>query len=204
MAVSARLERVRGARPVSLQKPLHPLRPPLPVLEARPRPAMAGPGSRRLAWGWGAGGASLFALILLVIFFQWNWLRGPLALWLSGRLNRPVAISGDLTVHPWSGHPWAVVRGLAVGQPAWVRQGAAAGPMLQVPALTFQWRWTSLLGGRAAFPLVRFDRPSFDLVGDAAGRHDWDFDRSGLRAARHRSPDHQRRPCPPARRRARR
>ena len=50
-------------------------------------------------------GAFLLAIVLFVVLFQWNWLRGPLAQVIAGRLHRPVAITGDLEVHPWSWSP---------------------------------------------------------------------------------------------------
>src|SRR4051812_31223485 len=62
----------------------------------------------------------LLALIVLVlVLFDWNWLRGPLSRFASARLHRPVAIQGNLKVHPWSLHPTATVEGLRIGQPSW-------------------------------------------------------------------------------------
>jgi uncharacterized protein involved in outer membrane biogenesis len=52
---------------------------------------------RRLRYAILAGGA-LTALVLLLVFFPWNVLRGPLAGYLSVRFDRPVAIDGDLDV----------------------------------------------------------------------------------------------------------
>ncbi|HEY7853455.1 MAG TPA: hypothetical protein VIB82_10815, partial [Caulobacteraceae bacterium] len=65
------------------------------------------------------------AIAIFLILFQWNWLRGPLARYLSARLDRPVTITGNLEVHPWSLDPRATVTGVTIGNPKW----AGAGPM---------------------------------------------------------------------------
>jgi len=56
--------------------------------------------ARRRALRYGLIGGGLVALIALtVIFFPWNVLRGPLAAYVSARLDRAVTIDGDLAVH---------------------------------------------------------------------------------------------------------
>ena len=40
----------------------------------------------------------LVALLLLVLFFPWNALRGPLASYASARFDRSMTLEGDLTV----------------------------------------------------------------------------------------------------------
>src|SRR5215472_2544489 len=52
---------------------------------------------RRRRYGIFAAGV-LTAIVLLVVFFDWNLLRGPLAGYLSVRFDRPVAIHGDIAV----------------------------------------------------------------------------------------------------------
>jgi len=117
------------------------------------------------------GGVVLLALVILALLFQWNWLRGPLAAAISGRLHRPVTIAGDLHVHPWSALPWASVDGLTIGNPAW----AGGGAMAKIPRLTVQTRWWPLLGGQVVFPQVRIERPWVRLVTDQMGRQNWNF-----------------------------
>jgi len=119
-------------------------------------------------WG-GLGGALLLALVVFLLLFQWNWLRGPLAHYLSGRLNRPVAITGNLEVHPWSWSPRATVNGLVIGEPAWV----GPGPMARLPKLTVQVKLLPLLSGKVILPLVEADRPDVRLMRDAQGRANW-------------------------------
>ena len=47
---------------------------------------------------WIAGGLLSLVLlpVLFVAVFGWNWLRGPLASYLSAQWGRPFAIGGDL------------------------------------------------------------------------------------------------------------
>ena len=126
---------------------------------------------RRIPLAAAIGAAVVLALIVLIVLFQWNWLRGPLAWAISGRLHRPVTIAGDLHVHPWSGAPWASVEGVTIGNPAW----AGGGTMAKLPRLTVQTKWRPLLAGRIALTLARLDRPAVRLVSDASGRRNWNF-----------------------------
>ncbi|HEV2363970.1 MAG TPA: AsmA family protein [Caulobacteraceae bacterium] len=117
------------------------------------------------------GAALVAAIALFVIFFQWNWLRPPLAAWLSAQLHRPVRIEGDLRVRPWSWRPTASVEGLSIGQPRW----AGGGDLLRLQRLSLGWRWKNLLFGPAILPFVELDRPALDLFADASGRANWKF-----------------------------
>jgi uncharacterized protein involved in outer membrane biogenesis len=113
-------------------------------------------------------GAILVGAVVLAIFFQWNWLRGPLAWVLAQKLHRPVAIAGDLEVHPWSGSPWLRLNGLTVGD----RRRQPDQMSATLPRLTVGWRWFSVLSPRLDFPLVWAERPTVDLaeVTAAGGR----------------------------------
>src|SRR4030095_12737272 len=55
------------------------------------------PANRAPRFGVVIGGV-VAAMVLFVIFFPWNLLRGPLASYASVRFDRPVAIDGDLDV----------------------------------------------------------------------------------------------------------
>ena len=74
------------------------------------------------------------AVILFLLIFDWNWFRPPLARIASDRLNREVAIQGDLDVHPWSLSPRAEVHGLRIGKPAW----EGAGEMIEVDRIAIR------------------------------------------------------------------
>ncbi len=119
-----------------------------------------------------SAGAVVFVVVIAALF-QWNWLRGPLAWVLAQKLQRPVVISGDLEVHPWSGSPWLRIGGLAVGD----RQSEPSGLYVGLPRLTVGWRWLSLFAPRAVLPLVWADQPVLDLadVSTAGGRQTLSF-----------------------------
>jgi hypothetical protein len=126
---------------------------------------------------WAALGLLLIlAIALFLILFQWNWLRGPLARLLSEKLDRPVAIFGNLEVHPWSWSPTATVNGVVVGNPPW----AGRAPMASLPRLKVKMKLTPLLlHGKLVFPWVEADRPDFTLLRDGSGRANWRFGPGG-------------------------
>ena len=116
-------------------------------------------------------GVIVAAVVLFLALFQWNWLRGPLAGEISSRIHRPVTITGDLDVHPWSLSPSATINGLVIGNPSW----AGPGPLATLPRLTVQVKLLPLLAGRVELPLVEADRPSVALQIDPGGRSNWVF-----------------------------
>ena len=117
------------------------------------------------------GGLMVLAIIVFLILFRWNWLRGPLAHVISGRLNRPVHITGNLEVHPWSFSPRATVNGLVIGNAPW----APRTPLATLPRLTVQIKILPLFQGKTILPLVEADNASLDLLRDDQGRANWDF-----------------------------
>lgn len=124
----------------------------------------------RARLGLAALASLLVATLILVAVFDWNWLRGPLAAAASARLGRPVAIEGDLDVHPWSLRPRAEIHGLRIGQPAW-----AKGDMAHVDRLALQVELPPLLLGRVVMPYVEIRRPAVTLLRLADGRANWSF-----------------------------
>ena len=76
------------------------------------------------------------------------------------KLHRPVSITGDLDVHPWSGAPWIRIDGLTIGD----RRSEPAKLFAAVPRLTVGWRWLSILSPRLDLPLVWAERPQLDLA----------------------------------------
>ncbi len=124
----------------------------------------------RARLGLAALASLLLATLILVAVFDWNWLRGPLAAAASARLGRPVAIEGNLDVHPWSLRPRAEIHGLRIGQPAWAR-----GDMARVDRLALQVELPPLLLGRVVMPYVEIRRPDVSLLRLADGRANWSF-----------------------------
>ena len=117
----------------------------------------------------------LFAAVIFFLFvFDWNWLRGPVAQAASARLNRPVAITGDLDVHPWSLKPKVEVHGLRVSQPKW-----AKGEMAAIDRIAFQIELLPLLLGRVVMPYLEIRKPDVKLIRLADGRSNWTFGSGG-------------------------
>jgi uncharacterized protein involved in outer membrane biogenesis len=122
-------------------------------------------------WPWAAGtvGLIVLAIVVFLLLFQWNWLRPPLAAAISARLNRPVAIQGNLEVHPWSWTPTASVNGLVIGNTPW----AGPAPLARITRFTVRLRlWPLLFGGHVILPLVDVENPQLDLV-QGKGRNNW-------------------------------
>lgn len=114
----------------------------------------------------------VFAVILFLLLFQWNWLRGPIGSAASARLEREVRLVGNLDVALLRAEPEARIEDLRVADAAWRN---ADRPMAQVQRLVIRTRWTDLLTGRVTFPLIQADRPVVALFRDAQGRENWKF-----------------------------
>ncbi|CAN7279837.1 AsmA family protein [Phenylobacterium sp. LjRoot164] len=109
------------------------------------------------------GGAVLLALL------DWNQLRGPISRFASARLDREVAILGDLDVRPFSFNPSASVERLQIGQPAW----AGKLRMAEIERLDMQIEALPLLRGQLVFRRLEITRPNLVLLRDAKGRANW-------------------------------
>jgi uncharacterized protein involved in outer membrane biogenesis len=120
---------------------------------------------------------ALFAAILVfLLVFDWNWLRGPVGRLASARLNREVVIEGDLRVHPWSLSPKAEALGVRIAQPDWApKTGPQAGTMARIDRIAVQIRLPALFRGDVVLPLLAVDRPDVKLLRDASGRANWTF-----------------------------
>ena len=142
--------------------------------EAIEPPSPLAPAPRRAAhryWGAVIGGAIVLAVVVFLLLFQWNWLRGPLARLISARVHRPVAITGNLQVHPWSLTPTVIINDMTIGDAAW----AGRSPMVVLPRLTVKVELLPLFSGQTVFPLVAADRLRVRLLHDGQGRANWIF-----------------------------
>jgi len=114
------------------------------------------------------------AVVFFLLIFDWNWLRGPVASVASAKLDRTVAITGDLDVHPWSLKPKVEVHGLRVGQPNW-----AKGEMATIDRIAFQIELPPLFLGRVVMPYLEIRKPDVKLIRLADGRSNWTFGSGG-------------------------
>ncbi|PZR34009.1 MAG: AsmA family protein [Caulobacter segnis] len=132
--------------------------------------------SRRALIGIGSALALTAAIIAFLVIFDWNWLRGPLARFASAQLQREVAITGDLRVHPWSFSPKAEAYGVRIGQPDWARKAdPQAGQMVQLQRIAVQVKILPLLRGDVIMPFLALDKPDVRLLRDKDGKANWTF-----------------------------
>src|SRR5688572_866291 len=115
--------------------------------------------------------ALILVLGLVIVFMDWNALRGPVARTMSARLGRPVTIEGALDVQFRGGTPRITVDDLVVGHPKWIGEGI----MAHIERVTLDVRLLPLLAGRLVLPLVHIERPEFYLVRNAQGNGNWEL-----------------------------
>ncbi|MEO6377474.1 MAG: AsmA family protein [Caulobacteraceae bacterium] len=140
-------------------------------VEANPPPPETHDRWRALKWGGGILGAAVLLIVLFLMLFDWDWVRGPIARYASAQIHRSVRIDGHLRVHLLTKTPMVRVEGLKIGNPAWApRQDVA-----QVEAVTVKTRLWPLFRGKLELPLVRFDKPNLALLRDAQGRANWEL-----------------------------
>ncbi|WGM45806.1 hypothetical protein KOAAANKH_00670 [Brevundimonas sp. NIBR10] len=122
-----------------------------------------------------AGGVFLVLVAAIVIFlllFDWNWLRGPIGRWASVKYDREVALQGDLDVRLFSWTPSVIINDLKFGGPAWFRDTDTA----NVGRIEASVRLRKLLGGQIEMPLLAIDRAEVNLIATEDGRQSWDLE----------------------------
>ena len=129
------------------------------------------PSRKALTWTGAVLGLLAIVIAILIAVWDWNWFRGPLERLASARMNREVAIDGDLRVRPFSWQPSATVDGVRIANPDW----AGPGNMADIGRIGVQIRLLPLLKGDVDLRVLRFDQPRVGLYSDAQGRKSWDF-----------------------------
>ena len=124
--------------------------------------------------------ALIMLLVILVLIFDWNWFRGPIARYASQRTGRQVRI-GDLNVRLLSLHPHATITGLNISNPSW----APAGETAEIPKLYLQVKLWPLFAGNFVWEQVAAQSPNIALLRDSKGRATWEF---GTTAAENAKP----------------
>ena len=116
----------------------------------------------------GAVAAPFLVIALVAIFFEWNWLKGPLESTLSARMGRPVHIDGDLQVDlSWT--PEVVLNGVRVENPDWAPDPDFA----TVEQLTAEFRLWPALFGDLIFPRIQVESPTIRAFRRAVGEASW-------------------------------
>ena len=109
------------------------------------------------------------AVVVFLMLFDWNWLRGPIGRWASAKYDREIALRGDLDVRLFSWTPSVVVNDLKFGGPDWARQADTA----DVQRIEASVRLRKLFAGQIEMPLLSVTRPDVVLIADKTGRKSW-------------------------------
>lgn len=110
----------------------------------------------------------LIALVLLVIFFPWDVLRGPLNRYISERTGRHFEITRHLDVKV--GRQTRILAdGIVFANPQWAKDPQ----LLQADAAEVDIRLWPLLRGQVELPLVKLTRPQLGLQIEPDGRRSW-------------------------------
>lgn len=128
-----------------------------------------------------AGGV-VVALLLFLVIFDWNWLRGPAERFASRHMDRAVSI-GHLDVQLRRLTPMVVLTDVTLGNAEW----AGDQPMARAKELTFSVRLPTLLAHDIVIPHLRLTNADVVFIRDAQGRTNWRFrprDQPGRRNVR--------------------
>ncbi len=112
------------------------------------------------------------AVVIFLILFDWNWLRGPIGRWASAKYDREIALQGDLDVNLFSWTPSVVVRGLKFGGPDWAREADTA----NVERIEASVRLRRLFAGQIEMPLLSITRPQVVLISTEDGKQSWELE----------------------------
>src|SRR5262245_57982906 len=134
---------------------------------------------------WTAIGLAVFLIAVLVVVSLFDW-KGPIERLASARLHRPVEITGDVELHPWSWRPRLAASGVRVGNADWDRQRRAE--MADIDRIELQMKLLPLLKGDVILPYVKVDAPQVYARRDATGRANWDFGSQEKPAKRRANP----------------
>ena len=124
----------------------------------------------RALWRWMAAGFAtlLLVLVLVVLFFPWDWLRGPVNRYVSERTGRHFEITRRLDVK--LGLTSRVMAdGIEFANPAWARDPY----LVKADAAEFDIKLWPLLRGHVELPRVSLRQPVFGLQMQVDGRRTW-------------------------------
>jgi AsmA family protein len=107
---------------------------------------------------------------LFIAFFDWNWLREPMARRVSSFTGRSFAINGDLKVH-LSLRPRIVAHDVVLGNTAWSSEPV----MAEVKRIDFRIDLLKLLSGRVDLPELALSQPRIALEVSRSGAVNWVF-----------------------------
>jgi uncharacterized protein involved in outer membrane biogenesis len=125
---------------------------------------------RAARWLLGVSGVLLAAIILIVVFFQWSWLRGPLESRLSALTGKRVQIVGAIDgTKSWV--PEIALKDIRIDEPDF----AAAPNVARIDTIDLTIDLKALLRGKLDFPTIEIDNPTLDLMRGPDGKANWDI-----------------------------
>lgn len=111
-------------------------------------------------------------LVLVISFFPWDSLRGPINRYVSDQLGRRFEITRKLSVH--LGRTTTVsVEGIEIANPEWAHDPY----LLKATAAEFDISLLPLLVGKVVLPNIRLTEPRIGLQIEPDGRRTWAFSR---------------------------
>jgi len=117
-------------------------------------------------------GIVLAALLLVIFFFPWDLLRGPINRYVSDQLGRRFEITRRLSVK--LGFPTTVsAQGIEIANPEWAHDPY----LLKATAAEFDIRLLPLLTGKVVLPKIKLTEPQIGLQIEPDGRRTWAFSR---------------------------
>jgi len=112
------------------------------------------------------------AVVIFLLLFDWNWLRGPIGRWASAKYDREISLQGDLDVNLFSWTPSVIVNDLKFGGPDWAREADTA----DVDRIEARFRLRKLFAGQIEMPLLAITRPNVVLISTEDGRQSWELE----------------------------
>jgi uncharacterized protein involved in outer membrane biogenesis len=129
---------------------------------------------------WLAGFAALALLAGAGMhFFDWNWLRAPIAKHVERATGRTFAIRGNFDVR-LSRHPRLTAEGLVIGNAPWAREPG----MAEIGRVEFTVDVLALWRGRVVLPEVSLSEARILLEKNSDGAANWEFGAQGGDAKR--------------------
>ena len=110
----------------------------------------------------------LVILVLILVFFPWDWLRGPLNRYVSDRTGRHFEITRKLDVK--LGRTTRILAdGIEFANPEWAKDPF----LVRAQAAEVDIHLLPLLRGRVVLPLVKLTQPELGLQMEPDGRRSW-------------------------------
>lgn len=116
----------------------------------------------------------MVALVLLVLFFPWDLLRGPVNRFVSEKTGRHFEITRQLDVKPGWRQATVFLDGIEFANPDWARTSH----LVKAERAEIDIRLWPLLSGQVDLPRILLSKPELGLQMEADGRRTWALGKS--------------------------